>query len=154
MGARTMSPRVKSLFDELAGTVRTPTITLYPDKEYRSQLTLGSTEGPLDLLLKRLTSTLAPEELQEVRLHATGRPVIVSSEGGSVQAVSSSGFSQYPVAAAAFAPLDELIAASSVEHPMAVSPCGGRGQRPDGQGPEIRDVIMYPTSEQHWERFP
>ena len=55
---------------------------------------------------------------------------------------------EYPIGAAAFAPLDDLIRASSAEHPMAVSQSGGRSQ--DRQ-PVVRDIIMYPTSEQIWE---
>ena len=46
-----MGVRVTSLFDELSGAVQTPTLTLYPEREYRTSLALGGTMGPLDKLL-------------------------------------------------------------------------------------------------------
>ena len=55
---------------------------------------------------------------------------------------------EYPIGAAAFAPLDDLIRASSAEHPMAVSQSGGRSH---DREQTVRDIVMYPTSEQIWE---
>ena len=108
-----MVVRARNLYEELSQAVHTPTLTLFPDREYRSNLTLGGPQSPLHNLLKNLVSSVEPAELQDVRMTATGRPVMISSEGGTMLSLGSSGFEPYPVAAAAHAPLDELIAASA-----------------------------------------
>ena len=73
--------------------------------------------------MKNIMSNVDPQELNRVEQHATGRPLIVTNEGGTMLAASSSGFIEYPIAAAALTPLDTLVgAASSSSGPEAVPP--------------------------------
>ena len=119
-----MGVRARSVYDELTATVQNPKLTLTPSRGLRTTTGMQGVESPLENLLQNIMSNVAPQELSRVVQHATGRPLVVLNEGGTMLAASSSGFMEYPIGAAALTPLNELL-----RTPEEVSPPGGRAVR-------------------------
>ena len=103
-----MGVRAGSLFDELTASFANPTITLHPGRAHRTTIALEGAESPLERLMKRVVSTVAPQKLDRIEQHATGRPLAITKEEGTMLAASSQRFINYPIAAAAFTPRHPL----------------------------------------------